>query len=66
VNDYTDNFAKYVLHIIIASERLQIILFITGLQDPLHVMITQHHLRMRETAAALARVREHFHLQPAT
>jgi hypothetical protein len=59
VNDYADNFAKYVLQISIASERLQIILFITGLQDPLQAMIAQHHLRMREMAAARACVREH-------
>jgi hypothetical protein len=35
VNDYTDNFTAYVLHVSTASKLHQITLFITGLQDPL-------------------------------
>jgi hypothetical protein len=45
VNDYIDNFAKYVLHVGITSKLHQINLLIAGLQDPLQVTVARHHPR---------------------
>ena len=54
MNDYIDNFTLYVLHVGIASELHQINLFITGLQDPLRMTVTQHCPQLMETTIALA------------
>ena len=54
MNNYIDNFTMYVLHVGIASELHQINLFITGLQDPLRMTVTQHCPQVMETAIALA------------
>jgi hypothetical protein len=51
MNNYADNFTKYMLHINMASEFRQMHLFVTGSRDPLRAADAQHRPRKQDVDA---------------